>query len=225
MNLIENTIRELIWHEFGHFCLDLIKIKNNPNFKITSFKFEFNKANSYWRCSVTCKNPYITSNKEIVENLNRNELCFDIISIIAGSVFESVYRRKFYNQYYCPRKILNVGSARNDMQSINNILSELGNGILNTKIRDFILSNILDEFFDIIFKNDSFFDKAIEILEPIELKIISEFNIMFDYLYILKESEIISLSNQLENLISSSNILVEIEELKRKLYDFIFKEI
>jgi len=154
VNLFKKIISDVVWHEMGHFCLDVLLIKNNSNYEISSFKYEYNRKTNELTGCVTCGCEEIKSNKDLINKGNLNDLSFKILSVLAGSVFESIHNKKFCNNDLTPKEILSKGSAIYDAIEFNSIIKEFYNGADATK--EEIIEEHLNSFLDIIFKNDIF---------------------------------------------------------------------
>ena len=173
-----NEISKLVWHEFGHFCVDLLLIENT-DFKITSIKFQFKSDNNggcKLQFSVTCKNEKITNEKVLISNGTSEEKSLSIMTLMAGSVFESVYMKEYYNLIITPFNILSIGSAIHDAQKMKSIIEEIG---LNKEKQESWIkfrNNFLEEFFEVIFKNELFITNLGIIINPIINKIENIYN-------------------------------------------------
>lgn len=215
MDRIKKIINESVWHELGHFCLAIMIIENNPNYRISSFKFTYTIPSS-WSCSVTCNNPHIKNNLDLIKTENHNELCFDILNILAGSVFESVYRRITYNQYLDPIHILTKGSAIHDLSSLRELLKTF-NIHKYDEIKMFILGDILDSFFQSLLLNVEFLREIDPIADKNSKKVFEKLDIKENLIHNLTLEDIEYLKINLLASMKYTGVYNEFLRIKEKL--------
>jgi hypothetical protein len=213
-----NPINESVWHEFGHFCVDILLIKNT-DFKITSFKFTHNviAEKRYWQCSVTCKNDKINSHAELFSIASKQEICLSLLSLYAGSVFESVYRRKYYNQYISAARIISIGSAINDGQRAKEIIENFNLSKLKFEEFKIVRSKILEDFFNLIFNSLNFITGLERLMNPIISLIEQQHRPDNDLLIELSTEEINQLILSVENLMFDNLITNAFEKMSNEM--------
>lgn len=211
MILFKKFISDVVWHEMGHFCLDVLLIKNNSNYEISSFKYVYNRETKELTGCVTCGCEEIKSNKDLINKGGLNDLSFKILSVLAGSVFESIHNKKFCNNDLTPKEILSKGSAIYDAIEFNSIIKEFYNGADATK--EEIIEEHLNSFLDTIFKNDIFIAELSKINQGYIEKIYND----------LDHDNYLGQDNDLKQVNNTIDLSADIKDLKVKVSEILNK--
>lgn len=218
MNLFKKIISDVVWHEMGHFCLDVLLIKNNSNYEISTFKYEYNSKRNVLKGCVTCGCEEIKSNKDLINKGDLNDLSFKILSVLAGSVFESIHNKKFCNNDLTPKEILSKGSAISDANEFNSIIKEFYNGADATK--EEIIEEHLNSFLDTIFKNDIFVAELSMINQGYIEEIYNDLDQDNDYSLNLSD-DIKDLIVKVSEILNKSEMENQIEVIKDKIIELL----
>jgi hypothetical protein len=93
MNFSED-LQRVLWHEIGHFCVDLLEVESNPSFSIDELWVSYHEkaiSNHKWAGGVKMV-PSVKWNI-LVEDLDKT--AFSMLGFISGCVFETVFRNEF----------------------------------------------------------------------------------------------------------------------------------
>lgn len=87
-------LQRVLWHEFGHLCVDLLESEANLNFLVDDFFVRYNVyaiSNHKWGGGVRMV-PSVKFSV-LVEDLDKTS--FSLLSFTSGCVFETVFRNEF----------------------------------------------------------------------------------------------------------------------------------
>ncbi|MGH2664844.1 hypothetical protein [Flavobacterium sp.] len=93
MDFSEDLLR-VLWHEVGHFCVDLLESEANPDFVVDDFWVMYNEnaiSKHKWGGGVRMM-PSVKWNV-LVEDLDKTS--FSMLGSISGCVFETVFLNEF----------------------------------------------------------------------------------------------------------------------------------
>lgn len=208
---ITNDLKRILWHEIGHFCIDLLDSASNPDFQIDSFVVSYHEnAISYHKWAGRVKTlPGLKFGELIKDN---DKTSFAILSLISGCSFQTIFLKEFLkcNIIFCRcfcKQDKCVG--QDDNYKFYDILSRLRNKYIeNERLMKFLELELFDAFYSLIVKNQEFLNKINELVIIFSDKIFDvyqqsgnkdEFHYPFDEneLQILKEEVSIIMTESL----------------------------
>jgi hypothetical protein len=88
-------LQRLLWHEFGHLCIDIISTDENPNYQIEQLSVTFNahalhKWNGYVKVVPSIKFDVLVEDEIKVS--------YSMITLLSGCIFQTIYLREIEKQ-------------------------------------------------------------------------------------------------------------------------------
>lgn len=211
-------LKKIIWHEIGHFCIEIINSK-----PIIELKIEKN-YDSVWLGVL--KNKNIIKIVDLIEDID--QAIFEILSLVSGCVFQIIYLKKYEKKEISFLKdcfnLKDHGSDDyNKFHTINNKLKE------SYSVKKYSLNYIDDEYIKLIIENCSFIEKINKISNNLNDKILKDFNKKqmlgdINYSFVLKDEELNSLKKNLEKIISETKFRNDFLIFKNKFKEEYFKK-
>ena len=224
---IITDLQRILWHEIGHFCVDLLDIETNDNFSIDGFRVSYYEtaiSEHKWSGSVKTI-PSINSNV-LIEN--KNKTSFAILNLISGCMFQTVFLKEILNfkvvfeDCFCSKGRC---AGLNDNHRFLNISSNLRNKHgRNEDFEKFTKIELLDNYYKIIVENRKFLeemnnliivsrDKIFEVYQQSKNKSEFHYNFTNNEIEILKK-EVYNI--MLDTLFRNSAILLK-ESILQKM--------
>ncbi|PHN94445.1 hypothetical protein CSC80_03570 [Maribacter sp. 6B07] len=87
---LRNDIERIVWHEMGHFVIDVHKPKHHPDYCVNEIVVEHNKrSDSYTSWSGYVK--MLPTKKYALIPEDPSFMSYSLISLISGCIFETIY--------------------------------------------------------------------------------------------------------------------------------------
>ena len=223
MNLTKN-INRILWHEIGHFCIDIQKVKYHSDYCVNKIKIAYKRRNDDLIPWYGYVEMLPTTKWELIPK-DPSFMAYSLISLISGCLFETIYLTEILKE---SRELKDCFSftknavGRGDFNSYHEILTQTrklheylrGKNDFNNFI-EFEFKNIVT---DKIYKIEEFFVALKKIIDPIAIDIEKdyliknssspyEFEIIGKYLESIK-NEILEISKQA----GFSNLIEELRE-------------
>jgi hypothetical protein len=142
MKELEN-IKKIFWHELGHLCADIVRVKKVDKLRISEVKISWVKKYD-WSGHVESLPEQVWS--DIVKN--NNKFTYSLLSLLSGCVFQTIYEQVFlgreetrFEDCFC---IESNCLGNGDWMNYNQILSEFRITYPNSR-GDFNLMNFLEK--------------------------------------------------------------------------------
>jgi hypothetical protein len=211
-------LKKIIWHEIGHFCIEIIN--SNP---IIELKIEKN-YDSVWLGGL--KNKNIIKIVDLVEDID--QAIFEILSLVSGCVFQIIYFKKYEKKEVsflkdCFNRKDHGSDDYDKFHTINNKLKE------SYSVKKYSLNYIDDEYIKLIIENCSFIEKINKISNNLNDIILNDFNKKqmlgdINYSFVLKDEELDYLKKNIEKIISETKFKDDFLIFKNKFKEEYFEK-
>lgn len=219
----ERDLHRVIWHEFGHMCIDILKIKNYTSLMIdsVSFKYHSNALPPYkWGGQVSVK-PSIKFEKLV---LNIEFTAFAILSLISGCIFQTIYFYKIIgNKSITFQDCFDIKKGlcgQSDYITLLSITIEFRKKYgYNKDSVLFIEKELQNIYLGMIMKNEEFISKINNLITEYKEIIINKYKGEESFEYILDNEQIVNLRQSLYEIMNETNFIKQIETLKNQLVE------
>ena len=212
-------LKKIIWHEIGHFCIEIISSNS-----IIEFRIEKNN-DSVW--SGGLKNDNTVKIDGLVEDID--QAIMEILSLFSGCIFQTIYSVEYEKKEVSfLNDCFNIKDhGCDDYFKLKNIYDKLRESY---KIGMHSFNYINDEYIKLIIKNSSFIKKINNISNNLNDTILDDFKKKLilsetNYSFVLKNDELDSLKINLENIISETNFRYDFLMFKNKFKEEYFVKI
>ncbi len=216
-------IRRILWHEMGHFYIDLIDTAHNRNYFIDDFGISYHEdaiTEHKWAGSVKTL-PEIKW-ESLVEDIEKTS--FTLLNLISGCIFQTYYLRNFlnknidYNECFC---FGNNCAGRGDIKKYENLIHHItikyGEKF---HLKNFLYIELPKTYYENILKKTLFLNKTNELAKTYCTIILSRLNQMENqnnFKYYFKDNGLDLLKEQLNSIIDESDFKKDIIEFKEKI--------
>lgn len=188
-----NDLKRVLWHELGHFCIDLLNLKH----RIAGFRVSYhNKAiGNSWGGGVKVEPPIIFD--EIIEDIEKVSL--EIVSLISGCMFQTIFMNKYLNQNVQLKNdcfaLYDRCAGKDDYHKFLILTSKLFTKYERKKeLVSYSKVDIFEDYFELLNENQEFLEEMNKLIDEISNKINQEFqesgyNCDFQYCFNFEELE------------------------------------
>lgn len=228
MNLTEE-ISEIVWHEIGHLCYDMILVNRIKNIKITEFQIHFdnNIEGKKWGGHIKIHpgpNPF-----EVISDVNFFGI--KLLSLYSGCFFQGIYLKSILKKQFEINDCFCIKSeciGNKDFTDYNSLISKFTSHCdKKMSIRGNIeIFQYLDSFPKSLKYCDFFIKKVNKITSKLVIMIENDFRekgMPSKYIFQLKENELMSLIKKLKFLVFfflMPQVLILNHKFKQKLNKF-----
>lgn len=217
-----DDLQRVLWHEFGHFCVDLLESAANPDYIIEDFWVTYHKsAISYYKWAGAVKMVPPVKWNILVNDLDKTS--FSILGMLSGCLFETIFLKEFlgsdmkFTQCFCNRGNC---AGQGDFYSAFSIYSEIKKKYgYNPEFINFVEIELPEIYYEKIVA-DGVFIKGISNLIVIKKEIILKEYDGFkdqDQFYYYFTEEINMLADLLNNLLKDTSFKEIILSLKESI--------
>ncbi len=221
MMVYQNDLKRILWHEFGHFFVDLLFTNQFPTYEIECLQLTLHRNcinGKCWGGGIKVK-PEIKLEEVL---LDQDAISFQILSLFSGCIFESIFLKdnesllKLFDKCLCSE---NSCTGKKDRQLINSILLKFTN---NRELTEYLRNDLPTHYFDRISKNKKFIKELESLIISLSIKIITnldETNLDETQNYRIVESELRSLIDETTQILSiiEVDLLTLKDEIKQKM--------
>ena len=222
---IKLDLERVLWHEIGHFCIDLIDTKRNENFSINAFNVYYRKiaiTDHKWGGEVIT----IPSIKHdvLVEDIEKTS--FSIINLISGCIFQTIFIKEILkneisiNDCFCAKGKCAGEYDCHQVWGINaQIRKKYGR---NREFIEFIEVELLDIYYELVLKNTLLVDNIRTLIIFYAKKVFNKYeqsNNQDEFIYNFDSNEIELLKNEIHNILVTTSFENSINELAERIKD------
>ncbi|WP_298143248.1 hypothetical protein [Flavobacterium sp.] len=225
MMVYQNDLKRILWHEFGHFLIELLFTNQFPTYKIECLQLTLHRNcinGKCWGGGIKVK-PSI--NLEEVP-LDQDAISFQILSLFSGCIFESFFLKdnkcllKLFDKCLCSE---NSCTGKKDLDFIHAITNRIPLHYKDkTELNKYLNNDFKTHYFHLISKNEQFIKELESLIISLSNKIITnldETNLDETQDYRIVESELSSLINETTQILSiiEVDLLTLKDEIKQKM--------
>ncbi|MFD2910191.1 hypothetical protein ACFSX9_15785 [Flavobacterium ardleyense] len=218
-------LQRILWHELGHFCIDLIDTKRDENFSIDAFWVSYHKvaiSDHKWGGGVKV----IPSIKYevLVEDIDKTS--FSILNVISGCIFQTVFIKEIIKNEistkdcFCPQGRC---AGQQDFFTFHGITSKIRNRYgLSRELIYFSEIELFDIYYNLIIENKLFIENISELITYYANKIFKKYeqsDNKDEFFYYFNFDEIQLLRKEVYDILVITSFENTIEILKEKIKD------
>lgn len=226
---IKIDLQRVLWHEFGHFCIDLIDSFTN-NKKIVVFEVAYyRKSISDQKWNGRINTTPSLKEKEMIESIDKTS--FTLINYISGCLFETIFFKEIqkietsYTNCFCPQTYC---SGEDDFKKYEGIKSKIRIKYgLNSSFMKYSEIELFETYYENIKSNKSFINSLNILIGNHANKIIKQYDGTYDkdeFHYCFNENEINLLKNKVSEIIIKTSFNKTIEILNETIINKILKD-
>lgn len=223
---IKIDLQRILWHEFGHLCIDLIDSFTNNN-KIIVFEVAYyRKSLSEQKWNGRIKTTPPLTQKDMINSIDKTS--FTLMNYISGCLFETIFFNEIlkvevpYTNCFCPQTYCSGEDDFIKYESIKlKIRSKYGK---NSSFMKYSEIELFETYYENIKSNKSFINSLNILIGNYASKIIQQYDNIYnneEFRYCFNENEIDLLKNEVSKIIikTSFNKTIEIlnETIKNKI--------
>lgn len=220
-------LQRILWHELGHFCVNILDTEINSNFSIESFRVSYYKiaiSNHKWGGAVKV----IPSIKfeALIEDVDKTSFAF--LNLISGCIFQTIFLKEILQTQDTFENCFSLQpdcAGQIDCLSFNTIASRLRYKYgRNDEFIQFSEAELISIYYKLVVENKKFIERIDEVVNQYKDKIFNsydQFENQEEFHYELKDDELNSFKNIIHKLMSETSfdeILINLkEQIKVKL--------
>lgn len=216
-------LKRVLWHEIGHFCIDVIDLEADNKFSIDEFWVSYHSnaiSEHKWGGGVRT----IPSIKldELVEDIDK--ISFSFISLISGCIFQTFFLKELmqlnidFKDCFCVQENC---AGKSDMKLFHSIASKqrskYGRKDLFIKFSEI---EIIDIYYKIIIEEPVFIENINKLINSLSNKIYNTYQHSKnndEFSYYLSKKEIFNLKEDIFSIMYESSFFEKIVNLKEMI--------
>lgn len=220
---ISIDLQRILWHELGHFCVDLIDNEKDENFSISAFWVSYHKiaiSDHKWGGGV--KVIPSTKFEVLVEDIDKTS--FSILNVISGCIFQTIFLKEIIkietsnNDCFCPQ---DKCAGKQDFFTFHRITSQIRKRYgYNSEFVGFSEIELFDIYYKLIIENKLFVESINELISCYVKKIFNTYEISEnkeEFYYYFESDEIELLKKEIYDILVKTSFKTTIEILKEKI--------
>lgn len=214
----KTDLERVIWHEFGHLCIDIILNLRNDDYTINKIEFEYHKEalGNKWGGKISNFSEKVKDDCDLLNLKNFELYSFQSMNLLSGCFFESQFLKNNCEIESALNDFFKFGgSGESDYVKFRNLNKKLCHKS-NFDINDFNLNylSIVEKFFIEELKKEFDFWENLKDLSKKYLRIInSSINFNENYTYSFNANEIDILINEIKILVEKYNFIQSINSI------------
>ena len=216
-------IKRILWHEMGHFFIDLLEIKINGNFYVENIWISYVKdATSDHKWAGGVKTLPEIKWEAIVKDIEKTS--FTLLNLISGCLFQTYFLKEvlkenvnFYDCFCFHNSCAGGGDIRKFHKIINLIRDIYGE---NLSLRIFLEKELIEAYYMNFLKSKIFLNSTNELVNRYSNTILEKFTQYedkFKFHYSFKENRMESLKAEAKTILNKSSFELDILALKEKI--------
>lgn len=215
-------LQRILWHELGHFCVDLLDTEANSNFSINSFKVSYYSIaiSDKWGGSVTVL-PSVKF-EVLIEDLDKTS--FAILNLISGCIFQTIFLKEIIESKVSFKDCFSLKdgcAGKSDCLSFHQITSRIRNRYgRNEKFIQFSEAQLFNIYYNLVVENLNFLKRTNELVTFYKDKIFKAYEQSEnkdEFHYSLNVEELESLKKEFYQIISETSLKDTLINLKEQL--------
>ena len=220
---IKFDLERVLWHEIGHFCIDLVDTKRSESFSISAFWVCYRKiaiTDHKWGGGVETI-PSIKHNV-LVEDIEKTS--FSILNLISGCIFQTIFIKEILkneistNDCFCPK---GKCAGQQDFYQFSGITAQIRKKYgSNREFIDFIEVELFDIYYELVLKNGLFIDNIRALIIVYANKVFNKYeqsDNQDEFFYNFDSDEIELLKNEIHNILVITSFENSINELTERI--------